>query len=256
MKDTLGDYMKEIEGVSKTSLTKKTPVIIRVDGKSFHTFCKGFEKPYDTFFNECLNRTVLRLCNNIQGAKYAERHSDEMSILVTDYDSEQTEAFFDYQVEKICSVVASIATGEFIKQLFIDKGLREDYLVSSPDGTCKQWPAFDCRCFNIEKEDVEKYFRWRQKDALRNSVNSIANFYFGHKKSMNKNTKELKELLFEEKGIDWNQIPKGERAGYVCVKRLTEIETPNGIVNRQKWFLEPAPQSYNELSEYLSNVNY
>ena len=114
----LDKRMKEnYENRAKTYLTRRIPVIVRVDGKSFHTFCKRFKKPYDNFLNDALAQVLKHLCENIQGAKIGERHSDELSILITDYDSLQTDAYFDYNTQKISSIVASMATAEFCRIL-------------------------------------------------------------------------------------------------------------------------------------------
>ena len=100
-----------------TYLTRRVPVIVRVDGKCFSSFCKRFQKPYDEFLNRSLNAVMYKLCSDIQGCKFAERHSDEISLLLTDYDSIDTDCYFDYKVQKICSVVAGVATAEFCRQL-------------------------------------------------------------------------------------------------------------------------------------------
>ena len=108
--DKLGDRMKEnYENRSKTYLTRRTPVIIRIDGCHFHTFTKGLKKPYDSLFIEVMQRTTKSLCESIQGCKFGYVESDEISLLLTDYDTLKTDAWFDYSVQKICSVAASMA---------------------------------------------------------------------------------------------------------------------------------------------------
>ena len=115
-KDALGDRMKEFyENRSKTYLTRRTPVIIRLDGKAFHSFTKGFKRPYDEIFHEAMNETLRYLCKNIQGCKIGYTQSDEISILLTDYATLETDAWFDYEVQKICSISASMATMAFNK---------------------------------------------------------------------------------------------------------------------------------------------
>ena len=120
IKDSLGDRMKENYEIPSTHyLTKKVPMVIRVDGKSFSHFCKRFERPYDETLNSALNGVMQKLCTQIQGVKLAQRHSDEISFVITDYDKITTDSFFEYNISKICSVVASMATAEFCSKLKI-----------------------------------------------------------------------------------------------------------------------------------------
>lgn len=113
-KDSLGDRMKEnYENRAKTYLTRRMPVIIRLDGKAFHSFTKGLKKPYDEIFHNTMNATMKYLCENIQGCKLGYTQSDEITLLLTDYDTLTTDGWFDYAVQKMCSVSASMATMAF-----------------------------------------------------------------------------------------------------------------------------------------------
>ena len=113
-KDSLGDRMKSnYEERSRVYLTRRTPVIIRLDGKSFHTFTRKLQKPYDAIFHDTMNDTLEFLCKNIQGCKFGYTQSDEITLVLTDYDTLTTDAWFDYQVQKMCSIAASMATLEF-----------------------------------------------------------------------------------------------------------------------------------------------
>ena len=117
-KDSLGDRMKEnYENRAKTYLVRRMPVIIRLDGKAFHTFTRGLKRPYDEIFHNTMNQTMKYLCENIQGCKLGYTQSDEITLLLTDYDTLTTDAWFDNNVQKICSVSASMATMAFNKNL-------------------------------------------------------------------------------------------------------------------------------------------
>ena len=108
---TLYERIKEnYELPYKFRLTKRTPVIIRLDGKAFHSFTKGFSKPFDPILMQAMQLTMLELCKNIQGATFGYTQSDEISILLQDYENLDTSAWFDYEVQKLCSVSASMAT--------------------------------------------------------------------------------------------------------------------------------------------------
>ena len=113
-KDSLGDRMKGYyEARSEVRLVRRMPVVLRLDGKSFHTFTRKFKKPFDPIMTECMNDTVLYLCKNIQGAVIGYTQSDEITIVLVDYKTLDSEAFFDYRVQKMCSIAASMATLEF-----------------------------------------------------------------------------------------------------------------------------------------------
>jgi len=162
-KDNLGNRMKRYEQASKTHLVRRVPAILRIDGKSFGSFCKRFTKPYDEIFNKAMADAMFLLCKKIQGARFGERHSDEISILLWDADTIKTDAFFDYEVQKIVSIVAGWATGAFCKSLFGATTIyapEEDYLTLGED-----WPTVDCRVFNIPENEVGNYFWWRITDA-------------------------------------------------------------------------------------------
>jgi tRNA(His) 5'-end guanylyltransferase len=254
--------MKEnYEKRSQTSLLRRIPVIIRSDGKNFHKFCKRFKKPYDNFLNNSLNEVMLFLCENIQGCKFAQRHSDEISLLVTDFDTLQTDAFFDYEVQKICSVVASMATAEFCRTLAI-------YPYESEIGEARKviikpnesWPNFDTRCFNIPENEIANYFWWRMLDSKRNSISMTAQANFSHKELQGKSSSEMQEMLWQEKGINWANLPQGQKIGFVCFKRQVEKEIPAGPQKGEKilrniWSAEESPSSKSDLDKLFENVS-
>jgi tRNA(His) guanylyltransferase len=184
MNDSLGDRMKNnYESRSRISLYRRMPVIIRLDGKAFHTLTGGCEKPFDMKFSLAMDKAMVKVMDEAQGSKIGYVQSDEISILLTDYDTRETQAWFDNQVQKICSVSASIASVEFT-EAFGKKGY------------------FDCRCFNIPCEEVTNYFIWRQQDWMRNSVQMLARSYYSQKDLHKKTIPMIHEMLFE-KGVNW-----------------------------------------------------
>jgi tRNA(His) 5'-end guanylyltransferase len=270
--------MKEnYENRSKNFLTRRIPVIIRVDGKSFHTFCKRFKKPYDEVLNESLNRVMENICEHVQGVKFAERHSDELSFLLTDYDTITTDAFFDYNVQKICSVVASKATAEFCRRLMLSEQERmrnysrsvvtheqllertvfqqtynKVYLDSN-----ENWPTFDCRCFNIPKEEITNYFWWRMLDSKRGSINMMAQSLFSHKDLQNLSCDEMQEKMWKEKNMNWAKLPQGQKIGFCCRKVVETRPIPAGpkkgeMVVRSVWNTTPSPENRTDLDELIT----
>jgi len=188
--------MKEnYENRYRFQLTRRTPVIIRLDGKAFHTFTKGLEKPFDLTLHRTMVETTKFLIEQIQGAKLGYTQSDEISILVTDYDYFETEAWFDYNIQKLTSVSSSLATGMFN---FVSPFDKIGY--------------FDSRVFNIPKEEVMNYFLWRFQDWRRNSIQLLGQSLFSHKELHKKNQHEIIEMC-KTKGHDWNALPDVWRYG-------------------------------------------
>ena len=103
--DNLGMRMKKFyEERGRYYLTRRTPVAIRLDMRAGHTFTKGFTKPFDSAFRNSMERTALYLCKNISNVKCAYCQSDEITLILTDYDTLTTDAWFDYRVDKLCSI--------------------------------------------------------------------------------------------------------------------------------------------------------
>lgn len=224
MKDNLGDRMKEnYENRAKTKLLRRTPVIIRLDGKAFHTFTKGFDKPFDEIFTKAMQQTMLSLCKEVQGCVLGYTQSDEITLVLTDYDKLDTSAWFDYDVQKICSVSASIATLMFNKAFFTVLHQNSDNVESMMLGVhYKAWlkgAFFDARCFNIPKEEVTNCILWRQQDATRNSINAVGQANFSHKELQGLNVNQIQDKLFNEKGINWNNLPIHLKRGSCCIKQ-------------------------------------
>lgn len=229
-KDSLGDRMKEnYENRAKTYLVRRMPVIIRLDGKAFHTFTRGLKKPYDEIFHNTMNATMKYLCENIQGCKLGYTQSDEITLLLIDYDTLTTDAWFDYNVQKICSVSASMATMAFNKYLqeetfeyvdalmvLQDLDFEKEYL-DVLDGKLGQ-AMFDSRCFNIPIEEVTNCFIWRQQDATRNAIQMLGQCNFSHKELHGKSCSDIQDMLMLQKGINFNDMPTEFKRGVCCIK--------------------------------------
>lgn len=201
MKDSLGDRMKSYyEDRAKFFLPRRTYTIIRLDGKAFHNYTRGLKSPFDEQFVDDMDRTAAYLCDNIQGSEFAFVQSDEISILLTDFEKLQTDAWYDGNIQKIVSVSASLATAVFNE-------LRPGKIA-----------LFDSRCFTIPNNiEVENYFIWRQQDATRNSVSSTAQSLYSHKELNGKNGSELQEMCFK-KGINWNDYAPKYKRGRLIIK--------------------------------------
>lgn len=214
MFDALGDRMKKnYENRYRIYLTRRTPVIIRVDGNAFHTFTKGLDTPFDSDFMWIMQQTCLNLCENIQGCVGGYVQSDEISLLLIDYQNLNTDAWFDYNLQKITSITAARATMVFNDMI-------DNYIIPRNAGDYQDlWrrkrnsAMFDSRAFNIPKEEVCNYFIWRQKDAVRNSIQSVGQAYFSHKELDHKSQSDIQEMLFQKQGINWNNYSISEKRG-------------------------------------------
>lgn len=230
--DEISKRMKQnYENISKTRLTRRCPVIIRLDGKAFHTYTRGFKKPFDEILITSMQETMRYLCANIQGCALGYVQSDEISLLLVDYQKLNSGAWFDYEVQKLCSISASMATMIFN---MVFKKNANDY-IESTIGSCnipntereyistllkavEKGAMFDSRCFNIPKEEVTNYFYWRQLDASRNSVQMVGQANFSHKQLHQKSCNDIQDMLHEQKGINWNDFPTTQKRGSCCIK--------------------------------------
>ena len=218
MKDELGKRMKEnYEDRYRIKLTRRMPVIIRLDGKSFHTFTKQCHKPFDELYNRIMYRITEYLITNIQGAKVAYTQSDEISLLLTDFDKLTTDAWFDYNVQKMTSVSSGMASGFLC--LECEKWFRK---LIYPE-------VFDSRVFNIPREEVTNYFIWRQKDWIRNSVQMLAQSVFSHKELNGKNQSSMHDMLYT-KGINWADLNDKWKNGIFIFKEDTSYKKRTDII--------------------------
>lgn len=225
-RDDLGDRMKDYyESRSKTRLTRRMPVIIRLDGKAFHTLTRGFEKPFDMIMVKAMQETMKYLCENIQGCVLGYTQSDEITLVLIDYQNLNSDAWFDYEVQKLCSVSASMATFAFNRNFARLAALEPEKKTKQPNAyteAASKGAFFDARCFNIPKEEVTNCLLWRQQDATRNSIHMTGRAYFSHKQIEGLNSNDIQNLLFQEKGINWNDLPTTLKRGSCCIKKYRQ----------------------------------
>jgi len=236
-KDSLGDRMKRYEAVSKTSLVQRMPVILRLDGCHFHTFTKGFAKPFDDVMIKSMQDTMKYLCENIQGCVFGYTQSDEITLVLVDYKNLNSSQWFDNEVQKMCSVAASMASMHFNKCFAynaINAGNEEELFKKHWDAFTKHGAYFDCRAFNVPKEDVCNCILWRQQDATRNSIQSLAQSQFSQKQMHGLSCNMLQDKLMVEKGINWNDLDTVKKRGSACIKNYY---TEN-VKTRSKWVID------------------
>lgn len=200
--DSLGDRMKgQYESRSRFMLSRRTYTIIRCDGKAFHTFTRHCQKPYDSGLAQAMDDAARALVEEAQGSAFAYVQSDEISVLLTDFATIKTDAWFDGNVQKIASVSASVVTAAFNLSYAPNLGA-----------------LFDARVFTIpDPVEVENYFIWRQQDATRNSISGLAQAHFSPKQLHGVNNAGMQDMLMLEKGINWNDCPANEKRGRTVI---------------------------------------
>lgn len=274
--DELGKRMKTFyEEIPKTRLMRRVPVAIRIDGKAFHTFTKGFQKPFDEMLIESMQDTMKYLCENIQGCVLGYTQSDEITLILVDYKKLTSSAWFDYEVQKVCSIAASMATMAFNKYFseninsecyvfddeLLDNGdfnpnYKNEYLIDLYTTHIKasyKGAMFDARCFNIPKEEVANLIYWRQLDATRNSIQMVGQANFSHKELQNKSCDQIQDMLMTQKGINWNDIPSYQKHGSCCIKE--EYRFNDSL--RSRWIIDnDIPIFKGDNRKYIEDMIY
>jgi len=193
-----------------------------------------------------MNQTMKYLCENIQGCKLGYTQSDEITLLLTDYDTLTTNAWFDNNVQKICSVSASMATMAF------NKFLRENFNAVDLDNQLEyaktlfkklDCAMFDSRCFNIPVEEVTNCFVWRQQDATRNAIQMLGQCNFSHRELQKKSCNDIQEVLMTQKEINFNDMPTEFKRGVCCRKD-----------DDGKWVLDKEIPIFTQDREYIENT--
>ncbi|MDX3515898.1 tRNA(His) guanylyltransferase Thg1 family protein [Streptomyces caniscabiei] len=244
--NALGDRMKRYEAVQRAVLPRRTYTLLRVDGRAFHSYLRGAQKPFDKTFMANMDTVAEALCAEITGSVFAYTQSDEISILITDFATVQTEPWFGGVVAKQLSVSAALATA---------------VLNERRPGRA----LFDARVFTIaDPVEVANYFLWRQRDAVRNSISMAAQAHFSPARLHGVNGGGMQELLYTEAGVNWNDYPDGCKRGRVTVRRTGERpveyvdrrtnETIRTMAVRSWWETSGAPHFTTEPGSWLAET--
>ena len=206
MLDSLGNRMKHnYEDRARRYLTRRTPVVIRIDGRAFHTYTKGLKKPFDRSLHEAMIEAAMSLATEAQGVKMGYVQSDEISVVLTDYDQLTTQPWFDNNQSKIETVSASIVTCTF------------NHWRRVQEGGCHS-ATFDARAFNIPESEVANYFLWRARDWVRNSVMMYAHTFFSHNELHGKSVTDVHNMLHHI-GKNWaTDLADWERNGTLLLQ--------------------------------------
>ena len=183
----IGERIKRYEKVYDYKLTPRSCLFVRVDGKSFHTFTKNCNKPFDQQIINAMVEAALHTAKQMPGFKLAYIQSDECTFMLTDFDNIQTQGWFNYELNKVVSISAAYYTAYFNK------------FYGSKDA------VFDSRAFIVPQDDAPNVFIWRQQDWERNSVQMLAQSQFNQRELQGKKIPEIHEMLLT-KNLDWSKL--------------------------------------------------
>lgn len=268
IKDSLGDRLKNYENVTRNYLTRKLPVIIRTDGRAFHSFTRGLKKPFDDILVKSMQDTMKYLCENIQGCVLGYTQSDEITLVLVNYQSLDSCAWFDNNIQKMASISASMATLAF-NQCFRERAEQEiqDYYdawnttdedakyIEVLNWAIEKGAMFDSRVFTIPKSEVINCLIWRQQDATRNSIQSVGQANFSHSRLQKKNCSDIQNMLMLEKNINWNDYPTTLKRGSCCIKVPCKInEGTEQETIRNKWVIDNEIPIFTQDREYINKL--
>ncbi len=235
----LGDRMKGYENVNRNYLPRRTYTLIRVDGRAFHTYTRTLDRPYDVDFMNCMKSVMVNLYRHCQNFKLAYVQSDEVSVLLSDFDQLNTEPWFGGNIQKIASITASVATSAFNNAVRITDQRRvsngQEPKFVDHNGLPLVDAMFDSRVWTIpEQPEVANYFQWRWRDAVRNSRQMLGQAHFSQRELNGINTSDLLDKLVEEKGVNWHDEPEDFKYGTFLVPTTSLLRRMSG--NPSDWF--------------------
>jgi tRNA(His) guanylyltransferase len=267
----LSKRMKTYEGCYKTIITPRSYIIIRLDGKNFSKYTKDLVKPFDESLSHAMNETAIALCKEFN-AKFAYTQSDEISILITDIsDNPESQPILGNVLQKLCSLTASVATAKFneIRNMQYLMDLDKELIKESIDGDFvidfPKQAFFDARVFVVPNADeVVNHMVWRQQDSTKNSISMAAHALLGHKATMNLSGEQKQEMMFQEKGVNWNDYPTKFKRGVIISKKTILKQAYNLVgvnsigndltVERTKWMVDYETPIFTKDKQYLFDL--
>lgn len=254
MTDSLGDRMKGYEGASRHVLPAKMPVIVRVDGRAFHTYAHGAQQPFDRGMMDAMNKVALALCKEMSNAVFAYVQSDEISVLLIDYKNPETQAWFGGAISKMVSIAAATAAVKMTLESTEWHPKCLDRMMAYGPQPC----AFDARAFVLPKEEVCNYFIWRQQDWVRNSLQMLSRSLYSHHELEGKDQSAMHEMCFK-KGANWAKLDTDLRRGRGIIKRPKPFVIPAGpkageTIERMEWTVDTELPQFTADRQYIEGL--
>lgn len=255
-KTTLGDRMKRYEKVYDFPIINRIPVIVRCDGKGFSRWTKKlkFQKPFDENLSNIMSHTMMEVASNIEGCVFGYTQSDEMTFVLRNDQSNESEPWFGNRIQKISSVVSSMVTAN------LNRECMRHINVYPP------LAYFDSRVFAVPSVmEAINCLIWRQNDATKNSISAACHYEVGkvvgrgtaRKLMHGLNQNQQQELLFQKAGINWNDYPTKHKRGVSCYRIVKEIELEDGTkAMRTPWYLDEEIQVFSKLPHAYITTTY
>lgn len=242
----IGDELKALEQIEAgRKADNLKPLMVRLDGKAFHTLTKGLIRPFDIRLSNLMIDTTKYLVEQTQ-AIIGYTQSDEISLYYEN--SEELQSYlFNGKYQKLCSVLAGMASAYFSKELSLRIPEKSDTLG-----------IFDCRVWNVDTHElVYENFKWRQLDAIKNSISMAAQAQFKHNELNGLNSKQKKELLINI-NKPWEDEPDFFKYGTFVFRKSVLINlTPEQLkdIPEKHHPTEPIKRVVIEtISTYLSSI--
>lgn len=216
------DLDKRMKGYEKEYSRKcipMLPVFARLDGRSFHAFCKDMEKPFDENFRISMKETLYYLMVETQ-ARVGYTESDEITLMWYT-DNNKSQIFFDGKINKMNSILAAMCSVRF------NQSCKDVELYDSDYDDLRKAPLFDCRVWQVpNKIEATNVFVWREMDSVRNSIQLAGQHFFSHNELHKKSCNEIQEMLFQKYDINWNDYPSEFKRGiyYRTVKKMIQYD--------------------------------
>lgn len=215
-KDSISTKMKQYEEVYDFKLLPNSFFVARLDGRGFSRYTKAmkFEKPFDKRLMKVMKRVTKELMiKNHASLGYTQ--SDEISLVFN-----PNRMFFNGRIQKICSTLAAQASVLF--SIYLTEEFSDD--KEKLQKSINLLPTFDCRVFSTPNEnETMNAVYWREKDAIKNSINCLAQSLFSHKEIQGLNGKQLKEKMINEKNIFWEDLPLDCKRGTYFIKKAETL---------------------------------
>lgn len=189
--EALGDKHKKFEGMYYHYFLPNIPIVVRLDGRAFHTFTKGLNRPFDERLSNMMIDTTIELVKQTH-ASIGYTQSDEITLVFSGSD----QPLFGGRQSKIETTLAAIASAKF-----------NQLLMTTIPEKVSLLPTFDARAFQYPtKELAVESLIWRETDATRNSLTMLAHAHYSHKELQGKGFKAKHDMLHAV-GVNWNDMP-------------------------------------------------
>lgn len=256
-KTSLGDRMKRYEAAYNFMFPIRLPLMLRLDGVHFSKNVKRWKskKPYDARLSYAMQMTCKGLAEKIPGVQLVYSQSDEISILIRDDMSNDTQPWHGKELNKIMSIASAKASNLF-----------NYYFFQGVEGGAayEEMAEFDCRGYVVPEPEIFNAFNWRQRDCTKNSISMLARTMFSTKQLHKKNGSEMQDMMMLQHGVNWNDMPTAFKRGFCIIKKEIVKEIPlrdernriiigeTDTIIRSAWVIDTEIPIFTQNPEYIN----